>query len=487
MSDDIKKDVDLDDKKIPSFGGVMIVILYLFAAMGISVLWLGIPIHVTLISASLVATIVAMKSGYTWKEIEEAILHGCSIAMAPMLILMIIGSIIGSWIASGTIQTIIYYGLQIISPGWFLVAALLITSITSVATGSAWTTGGTLGVALIGIGKGLGIPLPIVAGAIVSGSFFGDKMSPLSDSTNLAAAVAEADLFDHIKHMFFTVGPSYVISIIIFFIIGLRYGEGTINAGQIDQTLTVLSENFLISPWLLIPPALVIVMAVKKMPAIPSLIIAAFTGGIFAMIFQGASLADVTNAMNYGFTSDTGFKFVDDLLTRGGMQNMMWTVSLGFVALSFGGIMEKTHMLEALLKKIEPLIQNTGGLIATTICTSYITDFAMASQYMAIIIPGRMLMPAYKRLKLLPRNLSRALEDGGTLVAPLVPWGLSGAFMTGALGVPTVEYIPYAVLCYITPIVSIIWGFTGISMLYEGDVEGDVGYSEETPTLDLDE
>ncbi|HKL75696.1 MAG TPA: Na+/H+ antiporter NhaC [Halanaerobiales bacterium] len=478
MSNDVKKDVDLEDKKLPSFGGVMFVIIYLVAAMGVSVLWLGIPIHVTLISASLVATIVAMRSGYTWDEIEDAILHGCSIAMAPMLILMIIGAIIGSWIASGTIQTIIYYGLQIMSPGWFLVSAALITAITSVATGSAWTTGGTLGVALIGIGKGLGIPLPIVAGAIVSGSFFGDKMSPLSDSTNLAAAVAEADLFDHIKHMIYTVGPSLLISLIIYFIIGLRFGEGTVNTAQIDQTLATLSNNFQIGPMLLIPPALVIVMAIKKVPAIPSLIIAAFTGAIFAMIFQGASLADVTNAMNYGYTSDTGFKFVDELLTRGGIQNMMWTVSLGFIALSFGGIMEKTHMLEVVLNKIEPLIKNTGGLIATTVATSYITDFAMASQYMAIIIPGRMLMPAYKRLKLLPRNLSRALEDGGTLVAPLVPWGLSGAFMTGALGVPTVEYIPFAFLCYITPIVSIIYGFTGFSMLYEGDVEGDPGYAD---------
>jgi len=478
MSNNIKKDVNLKDKKLPSFAGVMFVILYLVVAMGISVLWLGIPIHITLISASLVATIVAMRSGYTWDEIEDAILHGCSIAMAPMLILMIIGAIIGSWIASGTIQTIIYYGLKIMAPSWFLVAALLITSITSLATGSAWTTGGTLGVALIGIGKGLGIPLPIVAGAIVSGSFFGDKMSPLSDSTNLAAAVAESNLFDHIKHMIYTVGPAYLLSMVGFFIISLRFGEGTVNTAQIDQTLSTLSNNFQIGPLLLIPPLLVIIMAVKKMPAIPSLIIAAFTGALFAMIFQGASLADVTNAMNYGYSSSTGFEFVDELLTRGGVQNMMWTVSLGFIALSFGGIMEKTYMLEVILNKIQPLIKNTGGLIATTIATSYITDFAMGSQYMAIIIPGRMLMPAYKRLKLLPRNLSRALEDGGTLVAPLVPWGLSGAFMTGALGVPTVEYIPYALLCYITPIISIIWGFTGFSILYEGDVEDDPGYAD---------
>jgi NhaC family Na+:H+ antiporter len=445
--------------------------------MGVSVLWLGIPIHITLISASMVAAGVAMKAGFTWEEVKDAILHGCGIAMAPMLILMIIGAIIGSWIASGTIQTIIYYGLQILSPSWFLVAATLICAITSVATGSAWTTGGTLGVALIGIGKGLGVPLPMVAGAIVSGSFFGDKMSPLSDATNLAAAVAEADLFDHIRHMVYTVGPALLISLVGYFFLGLKYAGGTLDAGSINETLTTLSGNFYISPLLLIPPALVIVMAVKKMPAIPGLVIAAFTGGVFAMLFQGASLADVANAMNYGFTADTGVSAVDDLLTRGGVQNMMWTVSLGFIALSFGGILEKTNMLEVLLSKIQPLIKNTGGLIATTVATSYITDFAMASQYMAIIIPGRMLIPAYKRLKLLPRNLSRALEDGGTLVAPLVPWGLSGAFMTGALGVPTVEYIPYALLCYITPIISIIYGFTGYSMLYEGDVEGDPGYA----------
>ena len=461
---------DLSDKKLPSFSSVLFVFFYLIVSMGISVLWLDIPIHITLVSASIVAIAVAMKHGYTWDEIQEAVLHGCSIAMLPMLILMIIGAIIGAWISAGTIQTIIYYGLQLISPRWFLVAAALMCSITSLATGSAWTTSGTIGVALMGIGAGLGVPGGMTAGAVVSGSYFGDKMSPLSDSTNLAAAVAEADLFDHIKHMIYTVGPGLIIALIGYAILGARFGEGTIDPVQmeiINETLTGLEQNFNLSLWLFIPPITVIVMAIKKVPALASLVIAALMGGIFAFIFQGASIHEITQAMNWGYVSETGIASVDELLSRGGMQNMMWTVSLGFIALSFGGILEKTYMLEVILNKIEPLIKNTGSLVLTTLLGSLATNISMASQYMAIIIPGRMLAPAYKRLNLKTKNLSRALEDGGTVFAPLVPWSLSGAFSASVLGIDTISYVPFAFLCFTVPIISAIYGFTGITMEYE--------------------
>lgn len=471
------KSEDLKNKKLPSFSSVLLVFFYLVVSMGISVLWLDIPIHVTLVSASIVAIVVAMKQGYTWDEIQDAILHGCSIAMLPMLILMIIGAIIGAWISAGTIQTIIYYGLQLISPRWFLVAAALMCSITSVATGSAWTTSGTIGVALMGIGAGLGIPGGMTAGAVVSGSYFGDKMSPLSDSTNLAAAVAEADLFDHIKHMFYTVGPGLALALVGYAILGFRFGDGSIDPAQmeiINETLTGLDQNFNLSLWLLIPPVTVIIMAVKKVPALASLVIAALMGGIFAFIFQGASIHEITQAMNWGYVSDTGIASVDELLTRGGMQDMMWTVSLGFIALSFGGILEKTYMLEVVLNKIQPLIKTTGSLVLTTLLGSLATNISMASQYMAIIIPGRMLAPAYKRLDLKTKNLSRALEDGGTVFAPLVPWSLSGAFSAGVLGIDTIQYAPFAFLCFTVPVISAIYGFTGITMEYEDKTEKEI-------------
>ncbi|ADO77686.1 Na+/H+ antiporter NhaC [Halanaerobium praevalens] len=474
---------NVEEKKVPSFSSVIFVFLYLIVTMGISVLWLEIPIHITLVSAAIVTTIVAMMQGYSWEEIQAAILHGCSIAMLPMLILMIIGAIIGAWISAGTIQTIIYYGLQLISPRWFLVAAALMCSITSLATGSAWTTSGTIGVALMGIGAGLGVPAGMTAGAVVSGSYFGDKMSPLSDSTNLAAAVAEADLFEHIKHMIYTVGPGLALSLLAYAVLGARFGGETLDPQQmavINETLTGLNQNFNLSLWLLIPPVAVIIMAVKKVPALASLIISALMGGVFALIFQGASIHEITQAMNWGFVSETGIESVDALLSRGGMQSMMWTVSLGFIALSFGGILEKTYMLEVILNKIEPLIKTTGSLVLTTLLGSLATNFSMASQYMAIIIPGRMLAPAYKRLNLKTKNLSRALEDGGTVFAPLVPWSLSGAFSAGVLGISTIEYVPYAFLCFFVPVISAIYGMTGFTMEYEDENQDKIDNNSET-------
>jgi NhaC family Na+:H+ antiporter len=472
MSESKSKFENISEKKLPSFSSVLFVFAYLIISMGISVLWLEIPIHITLVSAAIVATVVAMVQGYSWDEIQDAILHGCSIAMLPMLILMIIGAIIGAWISAGTIQIIIYYGLQLISPRWFLVAGALMCCITSLATGSAWTTSGTIGVALMGIGAGLGIPAGMTAGAVVSGSYFGDKMSPLSDSTNLAAAVAESDLFDHIQHMMWTVGPGLLLALIGYAILGARFGQGNIDPAQmavINETLTGLEQNFNLSLWLFIPPIAVIIMAVKKVPALASLVISALLGGIFALIFQGASIHEITQAMNWGYVSETGVESVDALLSRGGMQSMMWTVSLGFIALSFGGILEKTYMLEVILNKIEPLIKNTGSLVITTLLGSLATNFSMASQYMAIIIPGRMLAPAYKRLNLKTKNLSRALEDGGTVFAPLVPWSLSGAFTAGVLNISTIEYVPFAFLCFTVPIISAIYGITGFTMEYEDE------------------
>jgi NhaC family Na+:H+ antiporter len=324
----------------------------------------------------------------------------------------------------------------------------------------------------MGIGAGLGVPAGMTAGAVVSGSYFGDKMSPLSDSTNLAAAVAEADLFDHIKHMVYTVGPGLLLSLIAYAVLGAQFGGSTIDPVQmsvINETLTGLEQNFNLSLWLLIPPVAVIIMAAKKVPALASLIISALMGAVFALIFQGASIHEVTQAMNWGFVSETGIESVDSLLSRGGMQSMMWTVSLGFIALSFGGILEKTYMLEVILNKIQPAIKNTGSLVITTLLGSLATNFSMASQYMAIIIPGRMLAPAYKRLNLKTKNLSRALEDGGTVFAPLVPWSLSGAFSAGVLGVATLDYVPYAFLCFFVPIISAIYGMTGFTMETEDE------------------
>ncbi|MGM0421310.1 MAG: Na+/H+ antiporter NhaC family protein, partial [Bacillota bacterium] len=382
--------------KVPSFGSSVFVLLFLAVSMGISVLWLEIPVHVTLLVTIVVATIVAMRTGYSWNDVQDAMLYGANIAMLPMLILMIIGVVIGTWLASGTIQTIIYYGLMILSPSYFLVAAAVIVSLASMSTGSSYTSGGTVGVAMMGIGAGLGVPAAMTAGAVISGAMLGDKMSPLSDSTNLASAVGEADLFDHIKSMMYTTIPAFILALVIYWIMGLFYIEGTADASQITVIMDTLAENFMINPIMLIPPVLVIWMAVKKVDSLPTMITASLVAAGMAIIFQGSSITDVTNVMNYGYVGETGVEAVDSLLTRGGLQSMMWTVSLGFIGVGLGGILEKTRMLESFLSKLGSLVKSHGGLISTTVASAIILNLATASQYMAIIITGRMVIPEYR-------------------------------------------------------------------------------------------
>ncbi len=462
----------VQDKK-PSFAGALFVILFLCVALFVQVFvldeaWVT---HITLIMASVVAIIVAIRSGYTYKECQDAILYGCQLAMLPMLILMMIGVLIGSWIPAGTIPSLIYYGMLILTPTIFLATVCLVCAIASVTTGSSWTTGATFGVAFMGIGMGLGIPAAMTAGAVISGAIFGDKMSPLSDSTNLGAAVGEADLFDHIKSMMYTTIPALVIALILYSIMGARFAGGTIDAAQISIVLDGLKGSFHISMIHFIPPILVVILAVKRVPGLAVMIIASIVGAAFAMIFQGYGLADMLNFMNYGFVSETGVESIDSLLSRGGLQSMMWTISLGFVALSFGGIIEKTQMLSVLLEKMGSLVKSVGGLVTTHVISAILVNLFSASQYMAIIIPGRMYRPAYKKLGLLPQVLSRTSEDAGTVTSPLVPWGLCGVFFYGCLGVPTIEYIPYTFLSFLVPIIAVIYSWVGFAMFKEGDIK----------------
>lgn len=428
--------------------------------------------HIPLVIASAVAAVLAVtRLGYSWNELEEGILKTINMGMQAAIILMIIGMIIGTWILGGIVPTMIYYGLQILSPAIFLVATAVICSVVSLATGSSWTTAGTIGIALLGVGQGLGIPLPMVAGAIISGAYFGDKMSPLSDTTNLAPAMAGANLFDHIRHMALTTGPSLVIALILYGFIGMRYAGQSANDAQIADILTALSTGFNINLLLLLPPVLVIAMVVFKVPAIPGLIGGVILGSLFAVIFQGADFGSIIDAANYGFYSETGLDVVDNLLSRGGMQDMMWTVSLIIVALSFGGILESTGMLEVIATSILKLAVNTGSLVLATAASCLLVNVIAGEQYIAIVIPGRMFKDAYAERGLAPKNLSRALEDTGTITSPLIPWNTCGAFMYSTLGVHPFAYAPYAFLNLINPLVSIFYGFTGITMTKMTDAE----------------
>ncbi|MDY0235704.1 MAG: Na+/H+ antiporter NhaC [Gudongella sp.] len=453
-------------KKKATLGIALIPIIILMASLTTGILILGTDAHIPLLVAIIAAAIVGITMlGYTWSEIEKGAIETIQMSMQAILILMIIGTVVGSWILSGTVPAMIYYGLQILSPGIFLVATAVICAIVSLATGSSWTTAGTVGIALMGVGLGLGMPAPIVAGAVVSGSYFGDKISPLSDTTNLAPAMAGSNLFEHIKYMFWTTIPSFTIALILYGIIGAGYAGQQLDTTNINIILDGISANFYISPILLLPPIIVIVLVMLKIPALPGLVAGSAVGSLFAGIFQGAGLGDIINALHYGFEIDSGVAMVDELLNRGGLDSMMWTVSLILLAMTFGGIMEKTGMLGAIAHSILKMAKNTGSLVTATVLTSIALNILAADQYLSIVIPGRMYKDAYDEMGLEPRLLSRTLEDAGTLTSALVPWNTCGAYMASVLLVSPLAYAPYAFLNLINPVVAIIYGFTGFSIV----------------------
>lgn len=421
----------------------------------------SIPVPIPLIAATAVASIVAWRLGLPWKAIEESYLHGIRLSLGACLILLVIGVLIGTWILGGVVPTMIYYGLKLISPSVFLVATCVICSIVSLASGSSWATAGTVGVAMIGVGSGLGVPLPMVAGAIVSGAYFGDKMSPLSDTTNLAPAVAGSDLFSHVRHMVHTTVPSLAVALVLYGALGIQFAGGNMDTRGVSQILDSLQANFVISPWLFSVPCLVVGLVIMRMPALPALLIGAFAGGLCAMIVQDSPLSSVLQVANDGYAASTGIASVDELLTRGGLSSMFGTLAIILTAMCFGGVMERSGMLGALAGVVLRFAKSTGSLIAATVGTCIGMNIVAPDQYLSIVVPGRMYRDAYQRAGLDPKNLSRALEDAGTLSSPLIPWNTCGAYMSATLGVFSFAYLPYAFLNLICPLVSILYGFTG--------------------------
>lgn len=419
--------------------------------------------HIALIVAAIIGAAVAIANGWKWSYIEKGILAAINRSMQACLILMTVGMLIGAWIAGGIVPAMIYYGLMVLSPSVFLFAGCLLCCIVSLATGSSWTTAGTIGVALIGVGMGLGINPAMTAGAIVSGAYFGDKMSPLSDTTNLAPAIAGSNLFEHIRHMVWTVTPSLIIALIVYIILGFGHSGQSVDMSGVEILMSGLKEEFWISPLLLIPPVCVIIMVALRTPALPGLIGGTILGVIF-MGVQGVGPKDWGYILNYGYESVSENLDIFELLTRGGMQSMMWTISLILCAMTFGGIMESTEQLKALADALLKIAKGTGPIVLTTIFTCIFTNIVACDQYLAIILPGRMYKEAFEDLRLKPKNLSRCLEDAGTMTSSLVPWNTCGATMEGFLGVHPFSYLPFAVLNWVNPLVSIFYGYTGISM-----------------------
>ena len=421
-----------------------------------------------LIAGAVAAFIGVVVYKIKYKQIENQIVKSIGVAIQASIILLIVGALIGMWIISGIVPTMIYYGLLLINPTVFLPVSCIVCSIVALATGSSWSTTGTVGIALIGIGQTLGIPIGMVAGAIISGAYFGDKMSPLSDTTNLAPAMAGTDVFTHIRHMMYTSGPAIILAIIGFTILGMFYGQGSVDQENINTVLSVIESKFNIGIHLFIVPAAVLFMVYKRIPALPALLIGTLLGGIFALIFQAdliASLIEggssvkgfyqqiVTTAYD-GFTIKTNNELIDSLFNRGGMKGMLPTVWLILMAMVFGGAMEGTGMLQKIAGSILKLVHGAGSLIGATLASCIVMNMTACDQYLAIVVPGRMFKSAYEEYGLKPKNLSRALEDSGTVTSVLVPWNSGGAYNAGVLGVATLTYLPFCFFNLLSPLVS---------------------------------
>jgi Na+:H+ antiporter, NhaC family len=471
-------------KREASLFEALLPIIFLISALALNVIIYGAdstygPNQIALILAAMAGVLVALRLGYSWTEMEGGMVSSISSAMAAILILLLIGALAGTWLLSGIVPAMIYYGLKILNPGIFLFAACFVCAVVSLATGSSWSTVATVGIALLGIGKTLGFHEGIIAGAIISGAYFGDKMSPLSDTTNLAPAMAGTDLFTHIRHMVYTTVPAISIALILFLVIGLMGGEKDSPINEVQTVLDSIDTAFNISPFLFLVPGIVIFMIIKKMPAFPALLIGTLLGGVTAVIFQpqavqqvsgitndwaNSSYQAVLKAMYTKISLTTDNAMVNELLTTRGMEGMLNTIWLIICAMMFGGVMEASGLLERITKAIIGLAKSTGSLIASTLITCGILNITASDQYLAIVVPGRMFRKVYRDRGLKPENLSRALEDSGTVTSVLVPWNTCGATQATVLGVATGTYLPYCFFNILSPLISMAYGFLGITI-----------------------
>ncbi|NQZ83201.1 MAG: Na+/H+ antiporter NhaC [Colwellia sp.] len=473
----------IEKKQKPTLFDALFPIVILLCLLFLAVYFFGDdsssgPNQIALMLCAGVASLIALKNGYKRDEIEEGITKGISLTLGAILILLAVGSLIGTWLLAGTVPTMIYFGLQILDPQYFYVSCSIICALVALCIGSSWTVAATIGVALMGVATGIDASGPMTAGAIISGAYFGDKLSPLSDTTNLAPAIAGTELFVHIKNMMWSTVPSFVITLIIFFYLGLNSATQASNT-QIDQLLVSLESEFFIAWYLLLPLLLTLFLAIKKIPAFPAIGLGAIAGAVWAVLFQQdliisyandglstveANIMVVWQVMYSGVSLDTGNKAIDRLLSGGGMGSMLNTIWLIISAMTFGSIMEKAGLLKRIVESLISVTNSAGSLISTTIVTAFGTNCIAADQYIAIVMPGRMFKDAYKQRGLAPENLSRALEDGGTVTSPLIPWNTCGAYMQSVLLINPLEYAVFCFFNWLSPIIGIICAFAGFKV-----------------------
>ncbi|MEE4109485.1 MAG: Na+/H+ antiporter NhaC [Halieaceae bacterium] len=432
--------------------------------------------QIALVLATAVTAVVGARTGVNWRSCQEGIIDGIGVGLGPTLILLAVGMLIGTWILSGTVPTMIYFGVQILNPAIFYAASAVICAIVAISVGSSWTVAGTLGIGLMGIAGSFDLNPAIAAGAVISGAYFGDKLSPMSDTTNLAAASTGVDLFEHIRHMLWTTVPAFAVALTVFALLG---GGAATTPEEIAALQASLAVEFNIGAHLLLPLAVMLFLVYRRFPAYPAIIISALTGAVFALLFQPEAVQRLAGddslatpialaqgvwmALFDGYTSNSGNEFLDALLSKGGMESMLNTVWLIICALGFGGILERTGILEFWLRVALRFVHGTGSLVATTVATCVSTNILAADQFMALALPGRMFRDAYEEFGLSRLNLSRTLEDSATLTSALIPWNTCGAYMSATLGILTFEYAPFAVFNYVCPLIAMGYGFLGVA------------------------
>lgn len=461
-----------NDKKVkefkkPSFAlsvaALGSIVLSLFVCI---MLFKTVSIQVGLLLGIFFITLISRTLGYRFEDLMKFMAQSIGDAAFGLWFFIAIGAIIGAWMAAGTVPAIIYYGLGIISPKIFLPAGLLLCSITALCTGTSWGTIGTVGIALVGIGQGLGIPLPMTAAMVVSGAAFGDKMSPVSDTPNLTSMTAGADLYESIKAMIQTMAPAYVISLIMFTFLGMQYGTGAANLAVIEETRSVIAANFNLNPIVISPILILLVLNLKKFPSLPAMTIAVISGLVVAVVFQGMSIPTALEVINSGFSIETGSSYVDPILNRGGIQRMLWTFSVAFMAISMGGILGKVGYMEALISNLIKRAKSVGSLSLIVMASSMLSTAAFGEAYLSFILNGTLFKKEFDKRGLNRAMLARLVSEGGLMMTPLMPWTTFGAFTFTTLGVSGFEFGPYAFLNYLCPIISVAMSYMGIAVVW---------------------
>lgn len=465
-------------EKTPSFVFSLAVVAMIALVLGLGLL-VGAPVSILLIINIALLILVSMAGGIPYSRMEDGMLQGIKRAISCVLILVFVGVTIGSWMQSGTVPLLIYYGLNILTVKTILPASFALCALLSVCIGTSWGTAGTMGVACVSIGVSLGIPIEMMVGAVISGAIFGDKLSPLSDTTILASSVSEVNIYRHMKSMLYTTGPTFLLSLVVFYFLGLPYADRPLDSTLIEQVQATLAAEFHFTPVLLLPLAIIVVMSVTKVPALLTLLLSGLVGGVFAYFVQGHSVPDILNVMNTGYTADTGVALVDTMLSKGGLQSMLSTVCIAILALALGGILTEGGYLNVIISKVTPRLRSDRAAILTTLGSSVTISMLVTNFYVSAVLIGGLFRDLYNRRGIDRSVLSRTIEDGTTIMLPLIPWNTSCIYYVGLFGVASAAFFPYAVFCWLNLITSVLCTSLGL-FIFKVKEEAPVEAAEES-------